>query len=93
MFCSVSIFEILLKLEKYPSLVLFVYLGTKFGPFSLFLHNLALQKMTPLPRGKNADIIKPFTKIARTTDQSSKIMNFPPIDHDSSIWYVSVYIS
>jgi hypothetical protein len=40
----------------------------------------------PLPKGTSADIIKSFIDIARITDQAAKIMNFPPIDHDSSIW-------
>jgi hypothetical protein len=47
----------------------------------------------PLPKGTSADIIKLFTDIAQTTDQAAKIMNFPPIDHDSPIWYVSGYFS
>ena len=32
-----------------------------------------------------ADQIQEFIDIARETDQTSKIMNFPPIDHDSAI--------
>jgi hypothetical protein len=40
----------------------------------------------PLPTGTNAEIIKSFIDIAQTTDQAAKIMNFPPIDHDSPIW-------
>jgi hypothetical protein len=40
----------------------------------------------PLPTGTNAEIIKSFIDIARTTDQAAKIMNFPPIDYDSQIW-------
>jgi hypothetical protein len=40
----------------------------------------------PLPTGTNAEIIKSFIDIARTTDQAAKTMNFPPIDHDSPIW-------
>jgi len=40
----------------------------------------------PLPKGANADIIKTFIGIANETDQSSKIMNFPPIDHGSPMW-------
>jgi hypothetical protein len=39
-----------------------------------------------LPKGSNAKIVKSFIDIARTTGQTSKIMNFPPIDHDSTIW-------
>ncbi len=40
----------------------------------------------PLPTRTNAEIIKSFIDIARTTDQAAKIMNFPPIDHNSPIW-------
>ncbi len=40
----------------------------------------------PLPKGTIANIIKSFIDIAQTTDQAAKIMNFPPIDHDSPIW-------
>ena len=40
----------------------------------------------PLPTGTNAEIIKSFIDIAQTTDQAAKLMNFPPIDHNSPIW-------
>jgi hypothetical protein len=45
----------------------------------------------PLPSGDNANIIHSFKNIAQTTGQVSQVMNFPPIDHDSPIWYVSGY--
>ena len=38
-----------------------------------------------VPSGRQAGQIKEFIDIARETDQTSKIMNFPPIDHDSAI--------
>ncbi len=38
-----------------------------------------------LPRGKNADIIKSFINIVKATGQTSEIMHFLPIDHDSPI--------
>ena len=38
-----------------------------------------------VPSGRQAEQIKEFIDIARETDQTSKIMNFPPIDHDSAI--------
>jgi hypothetical protein len=47
----------------------------------------------PGPGASNANIIHSFKDIARTTGQVSQIMNFPPIDHDSPIWYVSAYFS
>ncbi len=47
----------------------------------------------PLPGGKNANIIHSFKEIAKTTGQVSQRMNFPPIDHDSPIWYISAYFS
>ncbi len=40
----------------------------------------------PLPKGTSADIIKSFIDIAQATNQAAKIMNFPPIDHNSPIW-------
>jgi hypothetical protein len=47
----------------------------------------------PLPSGDNANIICSFKNIAQGTGQVSQVMNFPPIDHDSPIWYVSGYFT
>ena len=44
-----------------------------------------------LPTGMDAEIMKTFVEIPKKTGQSSKIMNFPPIDHDSPIRYVLSY--
>jgi hypothetical protein len=44
-----------------------------------------------LPTGMNAEIMKSFVEIAKKTGQSSKIMEFPPINHDSPIRYVLLY--
>ena len=44
-----------------------------------------------LPTGIDAEIMKTFVEIAKKTGQSSKIMNFPQIDHDSPIRYVLSY--
>jgi hypothetical protein len=41
-----------------------------------------------LPTGMDAEIMKSFVEIAKKTGQSSEIMEFPPIDHDSPIRYV-----
>ena len=38
-----------------------------------------------VPSGRQAEQIKELIDIAHKTDQTSKIMNFPPIDHDSAI--------
>ena len=38
-----------------------------------------------VPSGRQAEKIKELIDIAHKTDQTSKIMNFPPIDHDSAI--------
>lgn len=38
-----------------------------------------------VPSGRQAKQIKELIDIAHETDQTSKIMNFPPIDHDSAI--------
>ncbi len=46
-----------------------------------------------LPTGIDAEIMKTFVEIAKKTGQLSKIMNFPPIDHDSPIRYVLSYPS
>jgi len=50
----------------------------------------ANENNTP-PTGIDAEIMKTFVEIAKKTGQSSKIMNFPPIDHDSPIRYVLSY--
>jgi len=44
-----------------------------------------------LPTGIDAEIMKTFVEIAKKTGQLSKIMNFPPTDHDSPIRYVLSY--
>ncbi len=41
-----------------------------------------------LPTGMDAEIMKSFVEIAKKTGQSSEIMEFPPINHDSPISYV-----
>ena len=38
-----------------------------------------------IPSERQAEQIKEFIDIAHQTGQTSKIMNFPPIDHDSAI--------
>ena len=38
-----------------------------------------------VPAGKQAKPIKELIDIAHKTNQTAKIMNFPPIDHDSAI--------
>ena len=38
-----------------------------------------------VPSGRQAKPIKELIDIAHKRDQTSKIMNFPPIDHDSAI--------
>jgi hypothetical protein len=44
-----------------------------------------------LPTGMDTEIMKSFVEIAKKTGQLSKIMEFPPIDHDSPIRYVLLY--
>ncbi len=44
-----------------------------------------------LPTGMDAEIMKSFVEIAKKTGQSSEIMEFPPINHDSPIRYVLSY--
>ncbi len=43
--------------------------------------------------GNDTEIMKTFVEIAKKTGQSSEIMNFLPIDHDSPIRYVLSYPS
>ncbi len=45
----------------------------------------------PLPNAHNTEIIESFMDIAKQTGQSSKVMNFPPIDHDNLIKWVVPY--
>jgi hypothetical protein len=40
-----------------------------------------------VPSGRQAAPIREFIDIAKQTNQTPKIMNFPPIDHDSPIRY------
>ncbi len=47
----------------------------------------------PLPGGNNANTIHAFKDIAKKTGQVSQVLNFLPIDHDSTIWYISEYFS
>jgi hypothetical protein len=44
-----------------------------------------------LPTGIDAEIMKTYVEIAKKTGQSSEVMNFLPIDHDSPIRYVLSY--
>jgi hypothetical protein len=47
-----------------------------------------------LPNAHNTKIIQPLIDIVKNTDQSSKIMNFPCIDHDNPVkfFYCKQYI-
>lgn len=47
----------------------------------------------PLPSGDNANIVNSLKSIAQATGQVTQVMNFPPVDHDSPIWYVCGYFS
>ena len=38
-----------------------------------------------IPSGRQAEPIQQLVQVAKVTKQTSKIMNFPPIDHDSPI--------
>ena len=38
-----------------------------------------------LPNSDNVELIQSFIDIAKKTSQSSKVMDFPPIDHDNPI--------
>jgi hypothetical protein len=45
-----------------------------------------------LPTGMDTEIMKSCVEIAKKTGQSSEIMKFPPIHHDSPIRYILSYI-
>jgi hypothetical protein len=50
----------------------------------------ANESNTP-PIGMDAEIMKSFVDIAKEMGQSSEIMEFPPVNHDSPIGYVLSY--
>ncbi len=56
---------------------------------NIVISTMYANQANPLPGGENANLIQSFKNIAQKTGQVSQVMNFPPIDHDSPIWYVS----
>jgi hypothetical protein len=56
---------------------------------NIVISTMHANQANPLPGGKNANLIQSFKNIAQKTGQVSQVMNFLPIDHDSSMWYVS----
>ena len=44
-----------------------------------------------LPNSDNVELIQSFINIAKKTGQSSKVMDFPPIDHDNPIKRVLLF--
>ena len=55
---------------------------------NIVISTMHANQPNPLPSGDNANIIQCFRRIAQTTGQLTQVMNFPPIDHDSTIRYV-----
>ncbi len=90
-------FQIIASETEYVSAVQITNLDNQAQDSSDWAHidiaTMHANQPDPLPGGNNADIIHSFKDIAKTTCQVSQIMNFPPIDHDSPIWYVSAYFS
>ena len=55
------------------------------GDNSLAMRTVHANETNTVPTGRQSQQIKSLIDIAHKTNQSSKIMNFPPIDHDSAI--------
>ena len=49
------------------------------------MHTVHTNEAIKVPSGRQAEPIKEFIDIAHKTNQTAKIMYFPPIDHDSAI--------
>jgi hypothetical protein len=52
---------------------------------ALPMHTVHANKTNKVPTGRQAKRIKELVDIAKKTGQAEKVMNFPPIDHDSAI--------
>ena len=52
---------------------------------NLPMRTVHANESTKVPSGLQAEPIKELETIARQTNQAAKILNFPPIDHDSAI--------
>ena len=52
---------------------------------SLTIQTVHANNPIPVPTGQCAAPIKELIDIAQKTEQTSKIMDFPPIDHDSAV--------
>jgi len=59
------------------------------GGDNIVISTMHANQANPLPGGESANLIQSFKNIAQKTGQVSQVMNFPPIDYDSPIWYVS----
>ena len=60
---------------------------------TLPMHTVHANEATNIPSDRQTAPIKELIDIAHKTNQTAKIMNFPPIDHDSAIsWVSSHYI-
>ena len=52
---------------------------------TLPMHTVHANQEIKVPSGRQAEPIKELINVAHKTNQTAKIMNFPPIDHDSAI--------
>ena len=52
---------------------------------TLPMHTVHENPAIRVPSGRQAEPIRELINIAHKTNQTAKIMNFPPIDHDSAI--------
>ena len=52
---------------------------------TLPMHTVHANQEIKVPSGRQAKPIKELINVAHKTNQTAKIVNFPPIDHDSAI--------
>ena len=55
------------------------------GDDTLAMRTVHANEINTVPTGRQTEQIKSLIDIAHKTNQSSKVMNFPPIDHDSAL--------
>ena len=51
----------------------------------MVVHTMHANTKQSIPSGRQAEPIKELIQIAKDTNQMQKVMNWPPIDHDSPI--------
>ena len=59
--------------------------STREAEGSISMKTMHANESSKIPSGSDAKIIKDLVEIAKHTNQTSSIMDFPPIDHDSPV--------